>query len=117
MACNIWKANGKLVYRTSIRSLTPDEIRSPTELKSPEAFDAAIEKKYGFPMTDDDFKDDPEYANFVTPTFSYMQMMKSLLPRCRTLKMLRISTMLINMTNMLGTKLGYLLGMRSALGR
>jgi hypothetical protein len=69
MARNIVKANGQVMYCTSVRSLTPDEIQSPTELKDREAFNAAIEEKYGSPMTEADFKDDPDYAKFLTPTF------------------------------------------------
>jgi hypothetical protein len=31
MACNILKKNGSVMYRTSVRPLTPDDIQSPTE--------------------------------------------------------------------------------------
>jgi hypothetical protein len=57
------------MYRKSVRSLTPDEIQSPTEENEREEFDAAIEKKYGVSMNKDDFQDDPDYADFVTPTY------------------------------------------------
>jgi hypothetical protein len=33
MARKILKKNGSEIYRISVRSLTPDEIQSPTELK------------------------------------------------------------------------------------
>jgi hypothetical protein len=46
MARKILKKNGSIMYRTSVRSLTPDEIQSPTEQKDREDFDIAIEKKY-----------------------------------------------------------------------
>jgi hypothetical protein len=69
MARKILKNNGSAMYRKYVRSLTPDEIQFPTELKEREEFDAAIENKYGVSMNEDDFKDDPDYANFVTPTY------------------------------------------------
>jgi hypothetical protein len=53
-ARKILKANGQVMYHTYVRSLTPDEIQYPTELKACEAFDAAIEEKYGSPMTEAD---------------------------------------------------------------
>jgi hypothetical protein len=43
MACKILKKNGQVMYKTSVRSLTPDEIQSPSEQKEREAFDAAFE--------------------------------------------------------------------------
>jgi hypothetical protein len=66
MVHKILKANGQVMYRTSVRSLMPDDIHSPSELKECEAFDAVIEEKNGSPMTQADFKD---YAGFVSPTF------------------------------------------------
>jgi hypothetical protein len=68
MARKILKNNGSVMYSTSVRSLTPDEIQSPTEQKEREEFDIAIEKKYGVSMHDDGLKDDPDYAEFATPT-------------------------------------------------
>jgi hypothetical protein len=50
MERKILKKNGSLMYRTSVRSLTPDEIQSPTENKEREEFDIAIEKKFGTSM-------------------------------------------------------------------
>jgi hypothetical protein len=58
-----------LNYRTSVRSLAPDEIQSLTEQKEREDSEAAIEKKYGVSMNEDDFKYDPAYSDFVTPTY------------------------------------------------
>jgi hypothetical protein len=69
MARKILKNNGSVMYRTSIRPLTPDEIQSPTEKKEREEFDIAIEKKFGTSMDKNDFNDDPDYTNFVTPTY------------------------------------------------
>jgi hypothetical protein len=69
MARKILKKNGSIMYRTSVRSLTPDEIQYPTENKEREEFDIAIEKKIGASMENNYFKDDPDYADFVTPTY------------------------------------------------
>jgi hypothetical protein len=69
MACKILKKNGSVLYRTSVRPPTPYEIQSPTEKKEREEFDIAIEKKFGTSMDKSDFKDDPDYAEFVTPTY------------------------------------------------
>jgi hypothetical protein len=60
MARKILKKNGSVMYRISVRSLTPDKIQSPTEKKECEEFDIAIEKKFGASMDKNDFKNDPE---------------------------------------------------------
>jgi hypothetical protein len=65
----ILKKNGSVMYRSSVRPLAPDEIQSTTEKKEREEFDIIVEKKFGPSMDMDDFKDDPDYADFVTPTY------------------------------------------------
>jgi hypothetical protein len=65
----ILKKNGMPIYRSSVRSLTLDEIQSPAELKEHQEFENAIEKKFGPAMEKSDFQDDPDYADFFTPTF------------------------------------------------
>jgi hypothetical protein len=69
MARKILKKNGRVMYRKSVRPLTPDEIQSPTENKEREEFDIAIGKKFCASMDKKYFKDDPDYAYFVTPTY------------------------------------------------
>jgi hypothetical protein len=69
MARKILKNNGSVMYRSSVRPLTLDETQSPTENKECEEFDIAIEKKFGTSMDKNDFKDDPDYVDFVTPTY------------------------------------------------
>jgi hypothetical protein len=69
MARNIMKKNGQVMYRTYVISITPDEMQSPSERKEREEFDAAIGKKYGLQMNEADFKDKPDYADFVKPTY------------------------------------------------
>jgi hypothetical protein len=63
------KQNWSTMYRSSVRHLTQDEIQSPTEKKEREEFDIAVEKKFGPAMNKDDFQDDPDYADVVTPTY------------------------------------------------
>jgi hypothetical protein len=77
MSRKVLKKNGSIMYRTYVRSLTPDEIQSPTEQKEREEFDTIIENKYGVPMNEADLKVDPDYADFVTPAYDCY--MKSLL--------------------------------------
>jgi hypothetical protein len=69
MARKILKKNGSVIYRTSIRTLTPNEIQSPTENKEREEFDITIENNVGASLNKSDFKDDPDYADFVRPTY------------------------------------------------
>jgi hypothetical protein len=69
MARKILKKNGSVIYRTSVRPLTPDEIQFPTEKKEREEFDITIEKRFGASMNNSDFKDDPDYTDFLTPTY------------------------------------------------
>jgi hypothetical protein len=69
MAHNILKKNGSVMYRTSVSSLIPDEIQSTTEKKEREKFYITIENKCGASMDKNDFKYDPDYADFVTPTY------------------------------------------------
>jgi hypothetical protein len=61
------------MYRTSVRSLVTDEIRYPTEKKEGEEFDIDKEYKCGASMNKSDFKDDPDYADFVTPTYDCIE--------------------------------------------
>jgi hypothetical protein len=73
MARKILKKNGSVMYRTSVMSLTPDEIQSPTEQKEREEFDIAIEKKYGASINKNNSKDDPDYTYFVTPPYDWYE--------------------------------------------
>jgi hypothetical protein len=65
----ILKKNGSVIYRSSVRPITKDEIQFPTEQKEREKFDIAIEEKFGPAMNKDDFQNDPDYADIVTPTY------------------------------------------------
>jgi hypothetical protein len=66
MTRKILKQNGSVMYRSSVRPLTQDEIQYPTEKKEREEFDIAIKEKFGPAMNKDDFQNDPDYADFVT---------------------------------------------------
>jgi hypothetical protein len=101
MARKILKKNGSIMYRTYAISLAPDEIQSPTEQKEREEFDIAIEKKFGVSINEDDFKEGPYYADFVTPTYYCYEDDANSLPRCQILMMSRMKMTLIHMTNML----------------
>jgi hypothetical protein len=63
------KQNGSVMYRSSVRPLTQDEIQSPTEQKERQEFDIAIEEKFGPAMNKDDFQNDPDHPDFVTLTY------------------------------------------------
>jgi hypothetical protein len=69
MTRKIIKKNGMVMYRSSVRSLTLDELQSPTELKESQEFDDAIEEKFGPAMKRSDFEEDPDFADLVTPPF------------------------------------------------
>jgi hypothetical protein len=69
MMRKILKQNGSVMYRSSVRPLTQDEIQSPAEIKERDKFDISIKKKFGPAMNKDDFQNDPDYADFFTPTY------------------------------------------------
>jgi hypothetical protein len=69
MTRKILKQNGSFIYRSSVRSLTQDEIQSPTEQRERQEFEIAIEEKFGPAVNKDDFQDDPDYEDFVTPAY------------------------------------------------
>jgi hypothetical protein len=47
MTRKILKQNGSVMYISSVRPLTQDEIQYPTEKKERDEFDIAVEKKFG----------------------------------------------------------------------
>jgi hypothetical protein len=71
MTRKILKQNGSVMYRSSVRPLTQDEIQSPTERKERDKFDIAIGKKFGPAMSKNDFQDDPYNEYFVTPAYEF----------------------------------------------
>jgi hypothetical protein len=53
------------MHRTSVRSLTPEEIASPVEKQDRLDFDTQIEEKHGPPIAEAD----PDFEDFATPDF------------------------------------------------
>jgi DNA-binding SARP family transcriptional activator len=52
----------------SVRGLTLDEMQSLDEQKRRQEYNEAIKAKLGKGMQDHEFKLDPDFADFVTPT-------------------------------------------------
>jgi hypothetical protein len=69
MTRKILKQNGSVMYRSSVIPLAQDEIQYPTERQESEKFDITIEDKFGPAMNKDDFQNDPDDTDFVTPTY------------------------------------------------
>jgi hypothetical protein len=69
----IMNQNRSVMYRSSVRPLTNDEIQSRTERQEREKFAIAIKEKFGPAMNKDDFQNDLEYADSVTPTYDYYE--------------------------------------------
>jgi hypothetical protein len=60
MTRKVLKQNGSVMYISSVRPLTQDEIQSPTEKNEREEFGIAIEEKFGPAINKYDFLDDPD---------------------------------------------------------
>jgi hypothetical protein len=68
MSRKVLKINGEVMFRVSVRGLTLDEMLSPDEQKRCQEYDEAIKVKIGKGMQDHEFKLDPDFMDFVTPT-------------------------------------------------
>jgi hypothetical protein len=68
MSRKVLKMNGEVMFRVSVRGLTLEEIQSPYEQKRRQEYDEAIKVKLGKGMQYHEFKLDPDFADFVTPT-------------------------------------------------
>jgi hypothetical protein len=71
MTRKLLKKNGTIVYRPTVRSLTPDELHSETEKQKRAEFDIAIREKHGESFTYDDEGEagDLPPGDDITPTF------------------------------------------------
>jgi hypothetical protein len=69
MMRKVLKANGKVVYRSTVRALTPDEMADETMTKEREKFNDAVEKALGDSFKYEDFSNDPELESLGTPSF------------------------------------------------
>jgi hypothetical protein len=68
MSRKVLNKNGEVMFRVSVRGLTLDEIQSPDEQKRRQEYDEAIKVKLGKGMQYHEFKLDPDFTDFVTPT-------------------------------------------------
>ena len=62
----IFKSNGQVVLRSTIRHLTLDKLTNPDHIAITKAFDDNIIQKLGVPATEHDFDKD-----YLTPTYEY----------------------------------------------
>jgi len=69
MTRKVLKANGKVVYRSTVRGLTPDEMADETMTKERSKFDESVEKLLGDSFKYEDFSNDPELESLGTPSF------------------------------------------------
>ena len=61
MTRKILKKNGDIVYRSTVRSLTPDETADLIRIKERNEFDDAVKVAFGEPLTEEDLAGDPDY--------------------------------------------------------
>jgi hypothetical protein len=71
MMHKVLKANGKVVYRSTVRGLTPDEMADETMTKERSKFDESVENKLlGNSFKYKDFSNNPKLESLVrTPSF------------------------------------------------
>jgi hypothetical protein len=69
MTRKILKANGKVVYRSTARSLTADEMADETMTRERKKFDESITKLFGDSFKYEDFTNDPELEDLGTPSY------------------------------------------------
>ena len=67
MTSKVLKASGQIIYTSTYRALTDDEIANPGEVKAHQAFDAAVSAKLGAAMSKHDLPS--EDIDVDTPTF------------------------------------------------
>ncbi|KAI2505145.1 Reverse transcriptase (RNA-dependent DNA polymerase) [Fragilaria crotonensis] len=69
MTRKILKANGQVVYRSTVRSLTPDEMSDETMKREREKFTESVNKALGDAFKYEDFVNDPELEDLGTPIY------------------------------------------------
>ncbi|KAI2499838.1 Reverse transcriptase (RNA-dependent DNA polymerase) [Fragilaria crotonensis] len=69
MTRKILKANGKVVYRLTARSLIADEMADEAMTKERDKFDESITKRLGDSFKHKDFAADPELEDLGTPSY------------------------------------------------
>ncbi|KAI2494467.1 hypothetical protein MHU86_20076 [Fragilaria crotonensis] len=66
MTRKILKANGQVVYRSTVRSLTPDEMADTTAKAARDKFTESVNAALGEAFKYEDFVNDPELEAFDT---------------------------------------------------
>jgi hypothetical protein len=69
MTRKILKANGQIVYRSTVRHLTPDEMADEAMKRKREEFTNSVNSALGEGFKYEDFANDPELESFDTPTY------------------------------------------------
>jgi hypothetical protein len=69
MTREVLKGNGKVIYRSTVRGLTLDEMADKTMKKEREKFNESVEKSLGDSFKYEDFFNDPELESLGTPSF------------------------------------------------
>jgi hypothetical protein len=69
MTHKVLKANGKVVYGSTVRPLSPDEMADETMTKEREKFNESSEKLLGDSFKYKDFSNDPALESLGTPSF------------------------------------------------
>jgi len=67
LARRILKDNGQVVIRSTVRSLTEDEIMNEEEKAKRKAFDTKVHKVLGDSYKFEDLEDDPDLSDLITP--------------------------------------------------
>ena len=69
MTREILKANGQVVYRSTVRALTPDEISDETMKRERERYTESVNKVLGDPFKYEDFVNNPDLEDLGTPIY------------------------------------------------
>jgi hypothetical protein len=69
MARKILKENGQTVIRSTVRSLTPDKLKSEDHKAKQKDFDVKVHEALGDAFRVKDFKDDPDLSDIEMPTY------------------------------------------------
>ena len=69
MTRKVLKSNDQVVYRSTVRSLTPDKLADETMKKKREEFTDKVNKALGDGFKYEDFATNPELVDLDTPTF------------------------------------------------
>ncbi|KAI2496194.1 Reverse transcriptase (RNA-dependent DNA polymerase) [Fragilaria crotonensis] len=71
MTRKVLKSNGQVVYRSTVRALTADELADETMTKNRREFTEKVNAILGDGFKYEDFASDPELETFETPTYQH----------------------------------------------